>query len=89
MRAGCVSSRATLKPKDGRIQLLSLQTGTISAGDQKACGEAYPKYVAWAEANRPEDWKKVSQPVLYDLKGRALGDSFAKLCKEYAEATKK
>ena len=74
----------TLKPKDGKIQLMSFQNGSVSAEDQKACNEALPKYAAWAQANRPDEWKKLN-----DLAGRPLGELESRLCKVYLEATKK
>jgi hypothetical protein len=79
----------TLKSKAGKIQLMSFANGVVGAEDQKACDEASPKYIAWAEANRPEEWKKIRVPVAYDLKGRPLGELESAVCKVYLEAMKK
>lgn len=78
----------TLKPKDGKIQFMSFQNGSVSAEDQKACEEVWPKYAAWAEANRPDECKKLNAPVAYDLKGQPLGELESRVCKAYLEATK-
>ena len=71
------------KPKDGKIQFMSF---TASPEDRKACGEAYPKYVAWAAANRPEEWKKLNAPAAYDLKGRPLGELASSVCRAYLDS---
>ena len=47
-------NEVTFKPKDGKIQFMSL---TASPEDEKACGEAYPKYVAWAQPTGPKSGK--------------------------------
>jgi len=78
----------TLKPKDGKIQFMSFQNGSVSAEDQKACNEASPKYAAWAQANRPDEWKKLNAAVAYDLKGRPLGELWSQICKDYLDSQK-
>jgi putative intracellular protease/amidase len=77
----------TLVGRDSRIQLLSLMMN--SAEFDKFQNEIWPKLRDWAEANRPEEWKKLMAPVVYDLKGRPLGELWAQICKAYLEATKK
>jgi len=82
-------SELTLRTKEGKIQFMAFRDGLVTAEDRKACDEAWPKYAAWASANRAEEWKKLNAPVAYDLKGRPLGELESSLCKAYLEATKK
>ena len=44
-------NEVTFKPKDGKIQFMSF---TASPEDGKACGEAYPKYVAGPQPTGPK-----------------------------------
>ena len=79
----------TIKAKGDKIELMSFMSDSATEEDQKACDEVYPKFETWAEANRPDEWKKWKAPVAYDLKGRPLGELFSVVCKAYLEATKK
>jgi predicted amidohydrolase len=69
----------TLGAQDSKIRLFSVMR---TAEVENALG-SYRKLIDWAEANRPEQWKKVNAPVAYDLKGRPLGELESQVCKDF------
>lgn len=75
----------TLNSRDGKLSLFS---GMRSAELDQAGAASYRKLIDWAEANRPDEWKKVNAPVAYDLSGRPLGELENQLCKAYLESQK-
>jgi hypothetical protein len=79
----------TVTARDGKIATWSYTPNAATAEDNKACAEAAPKFEAWAQANRPEDFKKITQPAVHGLKGRALGELGSQVCQAYLEVTKK
>ena len=71
--------------KDGKIGSVKI---TLLPEDQAAMGQAYPKFEAWLQTNRPDEWEKLGSPGAYDLKGRALGELRKSVCKAYLESLK-
>ncbi len=75
----------TVKPKDGKIQLMSFQP---ARADDDTCIAADPKFKSWAEANRADEWNKIKSAAAYGLTGRSLGEAESAMCKAYLESQK-
>lgn len=70
-----------VKLTDGKLQQLS----TAAADDEmKLYYEAVPKFMAWAQANHPDDWKMLNDPK---ASPRAVGEAYSRVCKAYVAAS--
>jgi hypothetical protein len=70
-----------VKFTDGKLQQLS----TAAAADEmKLYNEAFPKFMAWAQANHPDDWKTLNDPK---ARPRAVGEAYSRVCKAYVAAS--
>ena len=75
----------TLGALENKIRLFSA-IRTSESG--QAWVASYRKLINWAEANRPDDLKRVWSPAAYPPSGRALGELESGLCKEYLDSLK-
>lgn len=68
--------------KGGKIQTVRI---VLLPDVKNAFDMNVPKYAAWAEANRPDEWKKIIDPAANGLAGQALGELDSSVCKAYLE----
>ena len=71
----------SVKLTDGKLQQLST---TAAADEMKLYNEAFPKFMAWAQTNRPDDWKMLNDPK---ASPRAVGEAYSRVCKAYVAAS--
>jgi hypothetical protein len=71
-----------VKLADGKLQKLST---TAAADEMKLYREAFPKFMAWAQTNRPDDLKTLNDPT---ASPPAVGEAYSRVCKAYVAASK-
>jgi len=75
----------TLGALDNKIRLFRAMRTSES---NQAWVASYRKLINWAEANRPDDLKRVWSPASYPPSGKELGELESGLCKAYLESLK-
>jgi hypothetical protein len=74
--------RLDVKLQDGKI--LEFVTADAPA-EKKLVDEWMPKVLAWVQANRPDDWKILSDPNAPQQK---VGELWTEVCKSYVATLK-
>ena len=74
----------TLKPKDGKIQLMS--SISSSAEDQKGLRGDVPEVRGLGLSQPARRVEETGAPAIYNLKGQPLGELASEVCKDYLDS---